>query len=318
MIDSLAGKAAGIRRRAVIAATATLLLAACTPVMPYLPEPSKISHGQGRLWQVEGPGIETSYVFATFDRNDERVLNLPPVAEEAFSKSELVALEMFGDPYIWRELYTEENLEMSGDQTLPELIGARTYGTLVWHMERNQRRPNEKAKPWFMWYFLGGEHFGVFDYDYEVDTRADESQLEWLEGRTVAQGKKAVALQTEQEIFDIYDKMPLERQADLLKERVDRLGELGPEAQKLQFYLDGDLASLDAVWREYLSWLPPATAESLNDRRINDRNLVMVERVLLLMRERPTFAAVGYAHLPGEKGILRLLEGRGFTVTPLL
>jgi uncharacterized protein YbaP (TraB family) len=56
----------------------------------------------------------------------------------------------------------------------------------------------------------------------------------------------------------------------------------------------------------------------LNDRRINDRNLVMVERVLLLMRERPTFAAVGYAHLPGEKGILRLLEGRGFTVTPLL
>lgn len=296
---------------------AVFLLAACSPVKPFVPDSSPIPYGQGRLWQVDGPGIETSYVFATFDRYDDRVLNLPPVAEEAFDKSELVALEMINDPYIWRGLFTEENLEMSGDQTLPDLIGARSYGTLVWHMKQRQRRPNEKAKPWFMWYFLGGEHFGIFDYDFEVDTRADMGQLQWLEGLVLAQKKKAVALQTEQEIFDIYDQMPLERQADLLKERVDRLGELGPETQKLQFYLAGDLASLDAVWREYLSWLPPATAASLDDRRINDRNLAMVERALPLMREQATFVAVGYAHLPGNKGILRLLERRGYAVTRL-
>lgn len=309
--------AAGLRR-CVIGLLLLGLPAACTPVKPFVPEPSQIPHGQGRLWQVDGPGIETSYIFATYDDYDERVQNLPPEAEKAFDKSEVVAVEVIDDRYIWDELFAEENLEMSGDQTLSELIGARSYGTLVWHMKQNQRRPNDKAKPWLMWFYLGGENYGIFEYDYEVDTRSERDQKKWLEDRAAFAEKKIVALQTQQEVFDIYDKMPLERQADLLKERVDRLGDRGPMARKLHFYLEGDLASLDAVWREYLSWLPPATAKSLDDRRINDRNIVMAERILPAMKERPTFVAVNYPHLPGEGGILRLLEQQGYTLTPLL
>src|SRR3546814_11268613 len=41
---------------------------ACSPVKPFVPDPSPIPHGQGRLWQVEGLDIETSYVFANFTR----------------------------------------------------------------------------------------------------------------------------------------------------------------------------------------------------------------------------------------------------------
>jgi len=291
---------------------------ACSPVKPFVPEPSQIPHGQGRLWQVDGPGIEPSYIFATYDDYDDRVQNLPPEAGDVFDKSKVVALEVVDDPYFWQELFAEENLQMSGDRTLSDLIGARSYGSLSWHMKQGQRRPNDKAKPWLMWYYLGGEHFGIFEYDYKVDSRSEKDQMKWLEDRAAFAGKKIVALQTQQEIFDIYDKMPLELQAELLKERVDRLGDRGPEARKLQFYLEGDLASLDAVWREYLSWLPPAAAKSLDDRRINDRNVVMVERLLPQMSEQSTFVAVGYALLPGERGMLRLLEQQGYTVTPLL
>jgi uncharacterized protein YbaP (TraB family) len=169
-----------------------------------------------------------------------------------------------------------------------------------------------------MWYYLGGEHFGIFEYDYETDFRSAEDQTSWLEDRAASAGKKVIALQTQQEIFDIYDKMPLERQADLLTERGDRLGDGGPRARKLQYYLDGDLASLDAVWREYLAWLPPATAESLDDRRINDRNIVLLERMLPELRQQTTFVAVNYAHLSGERGILRMLEGQGYSIATLL
>ena len=321
MIGFSSGLCAGFWRRGALLALAglpALLLAACTPREPYVPEASQIPFGQGRLWQVEGDGIETSYVFATLVFFDERILELPPAGEEAFDKAEVLALEKIEDPLVQRELYKEENLEMSGDRTLDDLIGARSYGTLSWHIKRRQLRPNDKAKPWIMWYYLGGEHFGFFDYDYEVDTRSDKGQSEWLEDRAIVAEKKTVALQTDQEIFDVYDKLPLERQADMLKERVDRLGEIGPNPQMMQFYLDGDLASLKALWLEYLSWLPPATAEALDARRITDRNRVMVERLLPLMRERPTFIALEHLHLTGEEGVLRLLERQGFTVMPLL
>src|SRR3546814_9149751 len=89
---------------------------------------------------------------------------------------------------------------------------------------------------------------------------------------------------TEQEYFDIYDKIPLDQQADMLKVTLDRYEGLPPQAPKGQFYLDGDLARLDAVWRAYLSWLQPATAATLDARRITDRNQVMVERMLPWMR----------------------------------
>lgn len=293
------------------------LPAACTPVKPFIPEPSQIPYGQGRLWQVEGPGIETSYVFATLSRPDKRVLELPPEAVQAFDDAVVLALEGIGDPYLKAEIYTEENLELSGDETLDDLIGARSYGILRWHMKQRQLRPNLKAKPWVMWSYLGGESFGFGEYQ-SYGNRAYEYQVTRLRSRAEEAGMKMVGLMTEQEYFDIYDKIPLDQQADMLKVALDRYEGLPPQTTKGQFYLDGDLARLDAVWREYLSWLQPATATTLDARRITDRNRVMVERMLPLMQERATFVAVDSLHLPGEKGILRLLEAQGMTLLPLL
>lgn len=320
MLEILKKGCAVWRRRQVVLALCclpALLLSACTPVKPFVPEPSSIPHGQGRLWQVDGPGIETSYVFASFRGPDKRVLELPPRAAEAFEMAEVLALEDFGDPYLEAEVYSKENLEMSGDQTLEDLIGARSFGILTWHMKQRQRAPNNKAKPWLMWAHLGGENFGFSEhqsyeyraYEYQVDrlkTRADEADME------------IVGLMTEQEDFDVYDRIPLDQQADMLKVRLDRYEGLWPQTKMGQYYLDGDLARLDALWREYLSWLQPATAATLDARRITDSNRLMVERMLPWMQKQPTFVAVDTLHLPGEEGILRLLEQQGFSLTPLL
>lgn len=319
MLKCPSGQAAGLRCATAVLtglAMAAALSAACTPVKPFVPEPSEVPHGQGRLWQVEGPGIETSYVFATLDWPDKRVLELPPTAAEAFGKAEVLAVEGIGDRYLRAEIYTEENMELSGDQTLEDLIGARSYGILTWHMKQRQRRPNGKVKPWVMWYYLGGEHFGFSEYE-SYENRAYEYQISRLESRAEEADMEIVGLMTEQEYFDIYDKIPLDQQADMLKVRLDRYEGLPPQTKRGQFYLDGDLARLDAIWREYLSWLQPATAATLNARRITDRNLVMAERMVPWMQKHSTFVAVDSLNLPGEKGIISLLEGRGFTVTRL-
>ena len=308
--------AAGLRR-CVLGLLLLGLPAACSPVKPFLPEPSQIPYGQGRLWQVEGPGIETSYVFATFSGPDKRVLELPPEVSAAFDKAEVLALEGLGDRYLKAEIYTEENLEMSGDETLEDLIGARSYGILTWHMKQRQLRPNRKVKPWVMWLHMGGGSFGFGEYQ-AYKNRAYEYQITRLETRADEADMEIVGLMTEQEYFDIYDKIPLDQQADMLKVTLDRYEGLPPQTPKGQFYLAGELARLDAVWREYLSWLQPATAATLDARRITDRNRVMVERMVPLMQEKPTFVAIDSLHLPGGAGILHLLEEQGHTLKRLL
>lgn len=301
------------------AATAVLLLlAACTPHQPYpLPEPSALPFGQGRLWQVGGAAGGPSYLFAIVRAGDKRLTVLPETVQSAFDASDVAAFDTLRDPFTAESFYDVERIKLPEGKSLRNLIGARSFGTLTWHMKRSELRPKDNIKPLAFWLYMGGANWGFFDYRSYFDHRYDTSFDTWLASEARRSGKKVLGLLSDQESFALYDEMPLEQQADLLKLRLQRYSESTPEVPKVQIYLDGDLATLDALWREYLSWLPPATAQALDQRLILGPNRIMVERMLPLMEEGPTFVAVGAGHLPGEEGILRLLEQQGFTVTRL-
>jgi uncharacterized protein len=49
--------------------------------------------------------------------------------------------------------------------------------------------------------------------------------------------------------------------------------------------------------------------------RVDERNLRMVERMTDRLAEGGVFVAVGALHLPGERGILNLLAGRGYRIS---
>ena len=63
--------------------------------------------------------------------------------------------------------------------------------------------------------------------------------------------------------------------------------------------------------------MDPAVAQRFNERLVTGRNRSMTERLVALFARGSTFVAVGAMHLPGEEGILSLLERRGYTVTRL-
>jgi len=52
-------------------------------------------------------------------------------------------------------------------------------------------------------------------------------------------------------------------------------------------------------------------------KMLTDRNASWVDRLLEQAQGQKVFAAVGAAHLPGEIGVLRLLENDGFEITRL-
>jgi uncharacterized protein YbaP (TraB family) len=57
--------------------------------------------------------------------------------------------------------------------------------------------------------------------------------------------------------------------------------------------------------------------DSFVDNLINRRNRLMVERMATRLAEGNAFIAVGALHLPGDQGILHLLELQGYQVRPL-
>src|SRR3546814_12893634 len=104
--------------------------------------------------------------------------------------------------------------------------------------------------------------------------------------------------------------MPMDIQVSLLQTALEHYYEETFGIPRVQIYLDGDLAQLRALWELALGRLDPEAARILDDRLFNDRNRVMVDRKLPLMRRASHFVSFVACHLYADEGIHPLLGGR--------
>ncbi|MEO3427318.1 TraB/GumN family protein [Pelagibius sp. CAU 1746] len=296
-----------------------LLLATCaTPEPLPLPEPLDMPYDQGRIWKIEGEDIKPSYVFGTFHIADSKVLDIPLAAERAFVDSPIAAFEYDYDPAKKEENRIDrERYRLSEGTTLRSLVGARVYGDLTNIIKGlGYWKPNNELKPWVMWDIFGGAR-GTF-YRNDDDSKSGEVVLDgWLQKRARDEGKTVVGLESVEEGFVKYDTIPMDQQVAMLTALVDHYHQERQGAPIVQAYVDGNLGLLMALSEERMSRYPPEVAEMLDFRILTNRNHIFVERALPHMREDSTFVAVGAGHLPGEEGVLRLFEERGYKVTKL-
>ncbi|HIC79622.1 MAG TPA: TraB/GumN family protein [Kiloniellaceae bacterium] len=296
----------------------TLMVAACAAPEPIpLPERPDIPFGEGRIWKVEGDGIAPSYVFGTYHISDPRVMEITEAVENAFQSSQIAAFEYDYGPDAEEFEVDLEMIKLPEGTTTRSLVGNDTFGKLQFILRSRDRVPRNDIKPWIFWDSLGGPRAGLYTNDDE-SVRDAPVLDDWLQTRARDEGKKVVGLETQEEGFLKYDSIPMEMQVRLLTATVEHYHSRRGGAPTVQYYLDGDLAMLEAFWQEGLSWYDPDVAEMLDFRISINRNHIMVERMQPLMREGPTFVAVGAGHLSGEEGILRLLEQQGYRVTRVL
>lgn len=80
----------------------------------------------------------------------------------------------------------------------------------------------------------------------------------------------------------------------------------------LGIYLDGDLDQLEKVMKSQLS-----VSENAYRLLITNRNINMVHGIDSILRKQHVFIAVGAAHLPGNEGVLALLQQKGYHIRPM-
>jgi uncharacterized protein YbaP (TraB family) len=125
-------------------------------------------------------------------------------------------------------------------------------------------------------------------------------------------------LETYDEQIALFGDMSAAEQVVLVSDLLNDHARVDVEfGRMVAIYLAGDLEAIMAEAADWSGTADVEAAERFRRRLLDDRNRIMVARMIPLMQDGATFVAVGAAHLGGEMGILALLAERGFTLTRL-
>ena len=119
--------------------------------------------------------------------------------------------------------------------------------------------------------------------------------------------KEMLGIESFQEHLEVLQKIPIEYQ-------LKSLIQIGKNVTK---YRKQILKWVDLYEKGMLQQLYLSSKKSLGKMKrvlLYDRNYLMTKRIDQIMKEKTLFCAIGAAHLPGEKGVLRLLKKEGYTV----
>jgi hypothetical protein len=261
-------------------------------------------YGKGLLWKIEAPGSATSHLFGTIHSDDARVTALPEAVARALDSSERFVMEavLDGDSLV----QMAETMFFADGRTLEQVIGRKLYTESVKALSARgiPTLGVEKQKPWAVMMALSmpppktGEFLDLV-----------------LQARATRQNMPVSGLETVTEQLAVFDGLPLPQQIALLEDTVRMQADLDREFEALhKAYLARDLAAIVAISEKH----KPDDERLYNevmDRLLAQRNRRMAERMAPILKQGGAFIAVGAAHLPGETGLLRMIEKAGYRVT---
>jgi hypothetical protein len=293
-----------IRRLAqmVLFAVFSLLVA-----MPRAGTDTGIDKGHGLLWEVSRPGAEPAYLFGTIHSEDPGVLQLAGPVQQAFEASQAVVLEMLLD--VDAMMYSSTAMLMLDGRSLSDIVGQPLFSRISRAMQSRgiPEAVLNRMQPWAAAVTLS---MPAPETGMVLDALLYKNALQ--------QGKDVYGLETAQEQLHVFESMSEADQLALLKDAVENFSAIDAmHADLLVAYKQRDLNGLMAISEASMKSGDQRVAEEFQQRLIVGRNHRMAERMRQYLQQGNAFVAVGALHLPGEEGLLNLLEQQGYTVRRL-
>jgi uncharacterized protein YbaP (TraB family) len=243
------------------------------------------------LWEIRHPAqAQPSYLFGTMHISDSRVFNLPDSVILAIQNTAGMAFELDFDSTSY---HTFHYLMRDGDYRLEDLdklasrLNPPSYENIVDRVMDRLQNPEEDEP----------------EDDKENSVLFLDAFL-YRVGRDLGKVRSGLE-QVEDQFRLLYGEGDQPSVLSSAKSSI-RGGEL------TKAYLAGNLQQIEK-WLETDKLFDPYARKLLLD----DRNTVMARGADSLIGIRPTFIAVGAAHLPGKQGVISLLRARGYTLRPV-
>ncbi len=278
----------------------TLAVGQSTSVRPFPMEERTL------LWEISGPNVEKNcYLFGTIHLIEKEAFYFPKKLDKIVRKSELVVLELGEMP---NQMEAMQLMMLKEGSFFDYFDAAQTDSVLVWAQEKMSmneqtfRMAFSKMKPFAVSQVATQmELMGKTEsYDMNIMQIAKEETIE-------TKGLETIEFQ-----MSMFDSLSKEQQAEMVMMAVRDTtdGQLFKEMQAV--YLDQNLDSLYTMIHSEGGVFAEEEANLLDNRNLN-----WVPQIEEMISEKSTFIAVGAGHLGGPKGVIRLLEEKGYTLKPV-
>lgn len=266
-------------------------------------------YDKGLLWQIHKPGVRPSYVFGTMHSRDKRILHIPGVVMSHFMAAETAVFETSLDDKNLAQ--SRQIMKLPPGQNLKQIVGTQKFIQLSKLVAAKGIAPAilNRLKIWAVATILAQP-----DPSSRKETTVKLLDKE-LEAAARQWKKRIIALETNLEQMAVFDQMPQAVQMEFLDQSLAEIETLETDMETItQFYLEGQTGWIWCDLQESLAKSSSALRTILNEHLILERNKKMVDRMLKILPSGNIFVAIGALHLPGERGVVNLLERHGYKV----
>lgn len=258
---------------------------------------------KGLFWKVESPSGKVSYLFGTMHTDDNRVTNFSPAVSEAIKSIDAFMMETLAP--------NDSGVFMRSEGSLQDMLTEKELNTVYELTEFHvmHREAAMHMKPWLL--------AVVFDSPKPLTPFAQDNLLMT---KSEDQGKEVIGIEDTQEHFGVMDDFSMEEQMMMLRAVLKRT----PEQKERDFellikaYLAGDSDKVAALDEKITGgMLPPALWTKMRAKLLDERNVVMAQRIAEEAQNKAVFAAVGASHLAGKGGLIARLKKAGFNLSPM-
>lgn len=260
---------------------------------------------QSLLWEISGNGLQkSSYIYGTMHVSKKVAFRLDDVFFDALAKSDVIALE--SDPSTW--------LDHSYEATIlsPQNF-SRSYKDGFYSSLFNLKHPEELL----IRSAIRQDNRMLNGYLYRKNSQSDNFEEEtYLDMFIYQAGKKKNKPIVSLEDLDEAEYLTTKASTNAYKKKIDPwLTEIyekeSPYLLQENTYRERNLALLDSIGEA-------SNTEYFRENMLYIRNDNMVKVLDSIIQNKSVFAGVGAAHLPGERGMLKSLRNKGYTVKALL
>ena len=263
---------------------------------------------KGLLWEISGNGLsQPSYIFGTIHLICPDNFFIPKGTEEKFKIAQQVFLEIdMDDPQI---MMKTQKLMISADgKKLKDIMNESDYQIFSKYFKKISGMDVVmfgSAKPMVYMSFALMKSAGC---------PMPKSYEEYFVKEAKTEKKEVFGLETIEDQVAVMDRATTEQQVGWLMDAVKET-ENGNSIydQMIDLYKKQDIEALTKMISGQMVGM-----KGMQDELLDKRNQNWIPVIEQNISQKSTFFAVGAGHLGGEKGVLKLLQQKGYTLKSLL